>query len=68
MEIQELISFTTIVNKVVFQKHSKKLDYCQGSITVHIKNLERELGVHCLIVYVKRLLLQIMVKHFISTV
>ena len=52
MEIQELISFTTIVQQGSFSKASKKLDYCQGSITVHIK----------------RLLLQIMVKHFISTV
>ena len=45
MEIQELISFTTIVQQGSFSKASKKLDYCQGSITVHIKNLERELGV-----------------------
>ena len=44
MEIQELISFTTIVQQVKFFT-SKKLDYCQGSITIHIKNLERELGV-----------------------
>ena len=45
MEIQELISFTTIVQQGSFSKASKKLDYCQGSITIHIKNLERELGV-----------------------
>lgn len=68
MEIQELISFTTIVQQGSFSKASKKLDYCQGSITIHIKNLERELGVHCLNRLAKRLLLQIMVKHFISTV
>ena len=41
MEIQELISFTTIVQQGSFSKASKKLDYCQGSITVHIKNLEK---------------------------
>ena len=45
MEIQELISFTTIVQQGSFSKASKKLDYCQGSITVHVKNLERELDV-----------------------
>lgn len=45
MEIQELISFTTIVQQGSFSKASKKLDYSQGSITIHIKNLERELGV-----------------------
>lgn len=45
MEIQELISFTTIVQQGSFSKASKKLDYSQGSITIHIKNLERELGI-----------------------
>ena len=45
MEIQELITFTTIVQQGSFSKASQKLGYCQGAVTIHIKNLEKELGV-----------------------
>lgn len=68
MEIQELISFTTIVQQGSFSKASKKLDYSQGSITIHIKNLERELGIKLFDRLGKKSLLRIMVKPFISIV
>lgn len=45
MEIQELITFTTIVQQGSFSKASQKLGYCQGAVTIHIKNLEKELGI-----------------------
>ena len=45
MEIQELITFVTIVKQGSFCKASQKLGYSQAAVTIHIKNLETELNV-----------------------
>lgn len=44
MELQQLITFYTIVNQGSFSKASKKLGYTQAAVTIQIQHLEDELG------------------------
>ncbi|MFJ7364810.1 LysR family transcriptional regulator [Peribacillus frigoritolerans] len=44
MELRQLITFKTIVEKGGFNKAAEHLGYAQSSITTHIKELEKELG------------------------
>ena len=44
MELRQLLSFITIVEKGSFNKSAQHLGYSQSSITTHIKELESELG------------------------
>lgn len=45
MDIRYLKTFKTIVEEGSFTKASEKLGYAQSSITTHISNLEKELGI-----------------------
>ncbi|GEN89062.1 LysR family transcriptional regulator [Oceanobacillus sp. FSL W8-0428] len=44
MELRHLITFKTIVEKGGFKRAAESLDYSQSSVTVHVKELEEELG------------------------
>nr|WP_307728664.1 LysR family transcriptional regulator [Alkalicoccobacillus plakortidis] len=44
MELRQLVTFKTIVEKNGFNKAAEYLGYAQSSITTHIKDLEKELG------------------------
>ncbi|GAB2559674.1 LysR family transcriptional regulator [Gracilibacillus alcaliphilus] len=44
MELRHLITFKTIVEKGGFKRAAEYLDYSQSSVTVHVKELEEELG------------------------
>lgn len=44
MELRHLITFKTIVEKGGFKRAAEFLDYSQSSVTVHVKELEKELG------------------------
>lgn len=44
MELRHLITFKTIVEKGGFKRAAEHLDYSQSSVTVHVKELEEELG------------------------
>ncbi|WP_193062136.1 LysR family transcriptional regulator [Oceanobacillus oncorhynchi] len=43
MELRHLITFKTIVEKGGFKRAAEYLDYSQSSVTVHVKELEKEL-------------------------
>lgn len=43
MELRQLITFKTIVEKGSFNRTAQHLGYSQSSITTHIKELEKEL-------------------------
>ena len=44
MELRQLITFKTIVEKGGFKKAAEHLGYAQSSVTTHIKELEEEVG------------------------
>ena len=44
MELRQLITFKTIVEKGGFKKAADHLGYAQSSVTTHIKELEAEIG------------------------
>lgn len=46
MEIRELESFLQIVKYGSFSKAAEKLGYTQAAVTIQIRQLEKELGVH----------------------
>ncbi|MBQ6222172.1 MAG: LysR family transcriptional regulator [Solobacterium sp.] len=46
MELQEIITFVSVVQHESFSKGAKSLGYSQAAVTIHIKKLESELGVH----------------------
>ena len=43
MELRHLITFKTLVEKGGFKRAAEYLDYSQSSVTVHVKELEKEL-------------------------
>lgn len=45
MELQELETFVTIVQQGSFSKAAEKTGYSQAAVTIHIKNLEKELNI-----------------------
>ena len=45
MELRQLTTFQTIVKEGSFQRAAEKLQYAQSTITLHIQQLEAELGV-----------------------
>nr|BBH88120.1 LysR family transcriptional regulator [Thermosporothrix sp. COM3] len=45
MELRQLETFLTIVKEGSFAKAAEKLEYAQSTITVHVQQLEAELGV-----------------------
>ncbi|TVX75679.1 LysR family transcriptional regulator [Peribacillus simplex] len=44
MELRQLITFKTIIEKGGFKKAAEHLGYAQSSVTTHIKELEEEVG------------------------
>ncbi|MDR4938272.1 LysR family transcriptional regulator [Rossellomorea marisflavi] len=44
MELRQLVTFKTIVEKEGFRKAAEELGYAQSSVTTHIKELEAELN------------------------
>lgn len=45
MELQELETFVTIVQQGSFSKAAEKTGYSQAAVTIHIRNLEKELNI-----------------------
>ena len=45
LDLQHLKTFMTVATYMSFTRAAKELDYSQSSVTIHIKQLERELGV-----------------------
>ena len=46
MELREIRTFLQIAQKQSFQKAAEALGYSQAAVTVQIKQLEEELGIH----------------------
>ncbi|WP_445430199.1 LysR family transcriptional regulator [Bacillus atrophaeus] len=44
MELRHLITFKTIVDRGGFKKAAEHLGYAQSSVTIHMKELEKEVG------------------------
>jgi DNA-binding transcriptional LysR family regulator len=45
LDLQHLKTFMTVATYMSFTRAAEELDYSQSSVTIHIKQLERELGV-----------------------
>ena len=64
MELQELETFVTIVQQGSFSKAAEKTGYSQAAVTIHIKNLEKELNIRLFDRLGKKSALPVMEKFF----